>query len=312
MKLRKDTKMKAAVYEKFGPPEVVEIRDVPKPVPKDNEVLVRIYATTLSRGDSRMRSLDIPGGKIARVLARLFLGIRGPRRKILGMQLAGQVEAVGGTVTKFKVGDDVFASTYPTGFGSHAEYKCLPEDTVMAIKPANMSYQDAATFPIPGMGVLNVLKRANIQPGQKVLVYGASGAVGTYAIQLSKYWGTEVTAVCSEPNFELVESLGADNQIDYRTTDFSKTGETYDVVFDAVGKISSSSSKSALKENGVFLSIAGQGKEETAELIELKEIIEGGNLKPVIDRTYPLEEIVEAYRYVDTGRKKGNVVITLV
>jgi NADPH:quinone reductase-like Zn-dependent oxidoreductase len=303
--------MRAAVYERFGPPEVVEIRDLPKPVPKDNEVLVRIHATTLSRGDSRMRSLDVPGGRVTRLLARLFLGIRGPRKKILGMQLAGQIESIGESVTKFKVGDDVFAATYPTGFGGHAEYKALPEDTVMAIKPSNASFQEAATFPVPAMGALNVLKRANIQPGQKVLVYGASGSVGTNAVQLSKYWGADATGVCSESNFEMVRSLGADNLIDYRTTDFTQTCEKYDVIFDAVGKISSSGSKAALKENGIFLCIESQGKERIEELIELKEIIEKGKLMSVIDRTYPLEEIVEAYRYVDTGRKKGNVVITL-
>jgi NADPH:quinone reductase-like Zn-dependent oxidoreductase len=303
--------MRAAVYERFGPPEVVEIRDVPKPVPKDNEVLVKIHASTLSRGDSRMRSLDVPGGRFTRLLARLFLGIGGPRKKILGMQLAGQIESVGESVTKFKVGDDVFASTYPTGFGGHAEYKALPEDTVMAIKPSNASFEEAATFPVPAMGAFNVLKRASIEPGQSVLVYGASGAVGTNAIQLSKYWGADVTGACSESNFEMVKSLGADNLIDYRTTDFTQTGEKYNVIFDAVGKISSSGSESALKESGIFLCIESQGKERTEELLELKEIIEEGKLMSVIDRTYPLEEIVEAYRYVDTGRKKGNVVITL-
>ncbi len=303
--------MKAAVYEKFGPPEVVEIREIDNPIPKYNEVLVRIHATTLSRGDSRMRSLDIPGGMGVRILSRLFLGIRGPRRKILGMQLAGQIETVGESVTKFKVGDNVFASTYPTGFGGHAEYKCLPEDTVMAVMPANVTFEEAATFPVPGMGSLNVLKRANIQPGQSVLVYGASGAVGTNAVQLAKHWGAKVAGVCSESNFEMVKSLGAENLIDYRTTDFIETGDKYDVIFDAVGKLSSSNCKGALKENGMFLCIESQSKENTEELIELKEIIEEGKLKAVIDRTYSLEDIVEAYRYVDTGRKKGNVIITL-
>jgi NADPH:quinone reductase-like Zn-dependent oxidoreductase len=304
--------MKAAVYEKFGPPEVVEIKDVPRPILRNNEVLVRIHATTLSRGDSRMRGLDIPGGAATRAIARLFLGIRGPRRKILGMQLAGEVEEVGKGVTRFKVGDNVFASTYPTGFGGHAEYKCLPEDTVMAIMPANVTYEEAATFPVPGMGALNVLKRANIQPGQSVLVYGASGAVGTNAVQLSKYWGAGVTGICSESNFEMVKSIGAENLIDYRTTDFTETGEKYNVIFDAVGKLSSSNCEGALKENGIFLCIESQSKENPEELIELKEIIEEGKLKAVIDRTYALEDIVEAYRYVDTGRKKGNVIITLV
>ncbi|MFX1415256.1 MAG: NAD(P)-dependent alcohol dehydrogenase [Promethearchaeota archaeon] len=303
--------MKAAVYRKYGPPEVVEVIEVEKPFPKDNECLVKVHATTVSRGDSRMRSLEIPGNAFVRFMARLFLGVRGPRRTILGMQLAGEVESVGRDVTLFKPGDQVFASCYPTGFGGHAEYKCLPEDTVIAAKPSNMSFEEAATMPIPGIGALNLLKRADIQPGQNVLVYGASGAVGTNAIQLSKYWGADVTGVCSESNFEMVESLGADRLIDYRKTDFAQTGETYDVVFDAVGKISLSSSQSALKANGVFLSITDQGKEETEELIELRKIIEEGKLKSVIDRTYTLEEIVEAHRYVDTGHKKGNVVIAI-
>ena len=303
--------MKAAVYEEYGPPEVVQIREVPDPIPKDNEVLVKILATTVSAGDVRMRAFDVPGNALVRFMGRLFLGIRGPRRRILGMQLAGQVVAVGENVTRFEVGDDVFASTYPTGFGAHAQYKCLPEHTVMATKPTNMSYPEAATCPVPGMGAFNVLKRASIQPGQKVIVYGASGAVGTNAVQLAKHWGAEVTGVCSESNFELVRSLGADNVIDYTKTDFTQTGQTYDVVFDAVGKISSSSSKAALNENGIFLTIGSQGKEQAEELIELKEIIEEGRLISVIDRTYPLEEIVEAYRYVDKGHKKGNVVITL-
>ncbi|MFW9846240.1 MAG: NAD(P)-dependent alcohol dehydrogenase [Candidatus Thorarchaeota archaeon] len=303
--------MKAAVYDRYGPPEVVEIRDVDRPIPKDNEVLVKIHATTLSRGDSRMRGLDLPGGAITRILARLFLGIRGPRRKILGMQLAGAVEEVGKSVAKYKIGDDVFASTYPTGFGGHAEYKCLPEDTVMATKPTNTSYEEAATFPVPGMGALNVLKRANIKPDQSVLVYGASGAVGTSAVQLSKYWGAKVTGVCSESNFEMVKSLGAENLIDYRTTDFTETREKYDVIFDAVGKLASSNCRGALKENGMFLCIESQSKENAEELIELKRIVEEGKLKAVIDRTYALEDIVEAYRYVDTGRKKGNVIIAL-
>ncbi len=180
---------------------------------------------------------------------------------------------------------------------------------MITTKPTNMSYEEAATIPVPGMGAFNVLKRGNIQPGQRVLVYGASGSVGTNAVQLTKYWRAEVTAVCSESNFEMVKSLGADNLINYKKTDFAQTGETYDVVFDAIGKISSSTSEGALKENGVFLSITTQGKEETEELIELKEIIEEGKLISVIDRTYPLEDIVEAHRYVDTGHKKGNVVI---
>lgn len=304
--------MRVAIYEKYGPPEVVQIRDVPRPAPKSNEILVKIMASTVSAGDSRMRSLDVPGNFFVKGMARLFLGVKGPRKKILGMQIAGQVKAVGESMTKFKVGDEVFASTYDTGFGGHAEYKCFPEDTVISLKPTNVSYEEAATFPVPALGAYNTLKKANIMPGQKVLVYGASGAVGTNAVQLAKYWGAEVTGVCSESNFKMVRSLGATNLIDYQKTDFTRTGEKYDVIFDAVLKISSSKSKTALKDHGVFLSIGDQSKEVTAELIELKAMIEEGNLKAVIDRTYPLEDIVEAYRYVDTGRKKGNVIITMV
>ena len=303
--------MRAAVYEKYGPPEVVQIRDVPKPDPKGNEILVKIVASTVSAGDSRMRSLNVPGNFFVKVMARLFLGATGPRKRILGMQVAGQVEAVGAGVTKFKVGDEIFASTYDTGFGGHAEYKCFPDDTLISLKPTNVSYEEAATYPVPALGAYSTLKKANILAGQKILVYGASGAVGTNAVQLAKYWGAEVTGVCSESNFEMVHSLGAKNLIDYTKTDFTQTGEKYDIIFDAVLKISSSKSRIALKENGIFLSIGDQSREETAHLIELKDIIEKGKLRAVIDRTYPLEDIVEAYRYVDTGHKRGNVVLTL-
>ena len=303
--------MRAALYEEYGPPEVVRIKEIPTPTPKDNEILVRVMASTVSAGDVRMRAFDVPGNAFVRFMARLFLGIRGPKRKILGMQAAGRVEALGSSVTRFKVGDEVFASTFGTGFGGHAEYKCFPEDAIISPKPSNVTLEEAATFAIPALGAMNVLKRANIQPGQKVLIYGASGAVGTFAVQLAKYWGAEVTGVCSKSNFELVTFLGCDHLIDYRTTDFTQAGGKYDVVFDAVEMLSSSSVKSALTEDGVFLNIGSQGKEKLAELNELKGIIEEGKLRSVIDRSYPLDEIVEAYRYVDTGHKKGNVVISL-
>ncbi len=303
--------MRAAIYERYGPPEVVEIRDIPKPIPKDNEILVKILASTVSAGDSRMRSFNVPGNLFVKGMARLFLGFRGPKKKILGMQVAGQVEAIGDNVTKFNVGDEIFASTFASGFGGHAEYKCFPENTVISIKPTNVSYEEAATFPVPALGAYSTLKKANIKPGQKVLIYGASGAVGTNAVQLAKYWGAEITGVCSESNFDMVQSLGAKHLIDYKKTDFTTIGEKYDVIFDAVVKLSPSIGKAALTENGVFLRISDQPKESSNELIELKQIIEDDNLKAIIDRTYPLKEIVEAYRYVDTGHKKGNVVITM-
>lgn len=303
--------MRAAIYEKYGQPDVVQVRDILKPVPRDNEILVKVIASTVSAGDSRMRSLNIPGNFFVKFMARLFLGVRGPKKKILGMQVAGHVEAIGENVTKFKVGDEIFASTYESGFGGHAEFKCFPEDTIISLKPTNVSFDEAATFPVPALGAFSVLKKVNIQPGQKVLIYGASGAVGTNAVQLAKYWGAEVTGVCSESNFEMVYSLGADSLIDYKKTDFTQGEEKYDILFDAVLKVSHSVGKRALKDNGILLSIEDQTKERTTELVELRDIIQNGKLRSVIDRTYPLEEIVDAYRYVDTGHKKGNVVITM-
>jgi NADPH:quinone reductase-like Zn-dependent oxidoreductase len=308
--------MKAITCTAYGPPEVLQFQEVDKPTPRGNEVLIRVRATTVHRGDSRMRGLDIPGPAWQRLMARLVLGIRGPRKAILGMELAGEIEAVGRDVTRFKRGDPVFASTVWSGFGAYAEYKCMAEDGALALKPTNMNFEEAAVIPSGGITTLGILKMADIQPGQKVLIYGASGSVGTFAVQLARAFGAEVTGVCSTANLELVKSLGAGKVLDYTQEDFSKSGETYDVIFDAVDKFQGDY-RTALKETGVYLNVDTSSDKVKAGdapslLRELKELAEAGKLRAVIDRRYPWEQIVEAHRYVDQGHKKGNVVITVL
>jgi NADPH:quinone reductase-like Zn-dependent oxidoreductase len=297
--------MKAVVCEKYGSPDGLQLREVEKPTPADNEVLVKIHATTVTYGDAALRRMKLP----VRLIFGLFTGGMG-KDKVLGHELAGVIEEVGKDVEQFKKGDQVFGST-GMGSGAHAEYICLPEDGMLAIKPANMTHEEAAAVPVGGNTALHILRDGNIQSGQSVLVYGASGSVGTYAVQLAKAIGAEVTGVCSSANLELVKSLGADKVIDYTQEDFTQSGETYDVIFDGVRKISSGRVKGSLKEGGVFISTASPTEEKRENLIFLRELIEAGKIKAVIDRRYPLDQIADAHRYVDKGHKKGNVVITV-
>ncbi|HZG58761.1 NAD(P)-dependent alcohol dehydrogenase [Paenibacillus sp.] len=322
--------MKAVVCPKYGPPDVLQIREFAKPVPKDHEILVKVLATTVTVADVRVRSFTVP--RSVWLPARIALGIRKPKRPILGMELSGQVEAVGKAVKRFAKGDQIFAATLGD-FGAYAEYKCLPEDGAVAMKPENISYEEAAAIPIGARTALYYLRKANVRNGQKVLIYGASGSVGTYAVQLAKYLGAHVTGVCSTKNVEMVKALGADEVIDYTKEKFASQGARFDVVFEAVNKSSFPDCMKALKNNGVYINVTepfpnlrmiwtkmtskkklllGQNAPETAEALEfLKNLVSAGRLKPVIDRRYPLEQIVEAHRYVDEGHKKGNVVIQI-
>lgn len=321
--------MKAIVYTKYGPPEVLQIKEIAKPIPKDNEVLIKVHATTVTAGDWRVRSLDVPFG--FGLLARLALGYFKPRQPILGSELAGTVEAIGKNVKKFKVGDPVAAFS-GLHMGCYVEYKCMPEDGAVVPKPGNLTYEEAAALSFGGTTALDFFKRGKLKSGERVLVNGASGAVGSAAVQLAKHFGAEVTGVCSTANVKLVKFLGARHVIDYAKEDFTKNGETYDVIVDTAGTAPFPRSKASLKENGRLLQVlgslpeilrapwvsmttnksivAGTAAERPEDLHFLAELAQAGEFKPVIDRVFPFEQIVEAHRYVDTGRKKGNVAIT--
>lgn len=298
--------MKAIVKTRSGPPEVLQLQEVEKPVPEPGEALVKIYAATVTRGDVVVRQL--PG--LMLLAMRLFMGMR--NKRIPGSELAGEVEAVGEAVSKFSPGDQVFGTTGLSGAGSYAEYVCLPEESALALKPSNLSFEEAAAVPVGSFTALYYLRQAEIQPGQKVLVYGASGSVGTYAVQLARHYGAQVAGVCSTKNLELVRSLGASHVIDYTKGDFVAGGENYAVIFDAVGKTSLEACRKALAPEGTFLTVQkGLARGSSEDLINLKELVEAGALRPVIDRRYPLEQAAEAHRYVETGRKVGNVVLTV-
>jgi NADPH:quinone reductase-like Zn-dependent oxidoreductase len=299
---KKAIKMKAAICTTYGPPSVIQIQEVEKPPVKDNEVLIKIYATTVTPGDCVVRTSKMWA-------MRLLFGIRKPRKPILGSELSGKIEAVGKNVKKFNPGDPVIAYN-GMKFGAHAEYITLSEHAALTIKPENMTYEQAAAIAFGGTTALYFLRKGNIRKGQKVLIYGASGSVGTSAIQLSKRFGAEVTAVCSSKNFELVTSLGADHVIDYTKEDFTKN--RYDLIFDAVGKSSKSHCKDALSVGGKYISVShGIAKENVEDLKFLKELAESGTLKAVIDRCYPFDQITQAHEYVEKGHKKGNVVILI-
>lgn len=321
-------KMKAVLCAKYGPPDVLQLKEVEITAPKENEVLVRVHAATVLTGDCEIRRFKMPIWLW--VLARIGFGFRGPRKKILGQELAGEIESVGKAVKMFKKGDQVFAAT---GFrlGAYAEFNCLPEKGLIATKPANMTYEEAAAVPVGGLHALHFLRKANIQRGQKVLINGAGGSIGTVAVQIAKSLGAEVTGVDSTKKLETLRSIGADKVIDYSKVDFTKSGETYDVIFDVIGKSSFSDCIKVLKEKGFYLLgnpgvsqqvrrlwtsmisskkvIAGTVSYRTEDLVFLKNLIEAGKIRSVIDRSYSLEQIADAHRYVETGQKTGNVVI---
>jgi len=310
--IMENKKMKAVICKEYGPPEVLQITEINKPVPKANELLIKIKASAVNSGDVRVRALDVPG--YLRIVMRVVLGITKPRKPVLGIVFSGVVENIGEKVKNFKVGDEVYASA-GFKFGAYAAYITLPEDGVITLKPSKASFLEAAAIPFGGMSAIYFLRKANIsgQENQKVLIYGATGAVGTAAIQIAKYYKAEVTAVCSEEGLELAKRLGSDHVLVYTKQDFTKSSEKYDIIFDAVGKTNKKAIRSILKKEGIFITVGGLDvASETKEQLEfLKQLVDENLFEAIIDKVYPFEHIVEAHRYVDLGRKKGNVVIEM-
>jgi NADPH:quinone reductase-like Zn-dependent oxidoreductase len=324
--------MRAVVYDKYGPPDVLRLADVERPIPADNEVLVRVNATTVNRFDTATREANRRSGLTISLMSRLVSGLRRPRHRILGTEFAGVVEAAGGAVSEFAVGDKVFGTT-GLSFGAHAEYLSIPASDRIARMPAGLSFEEAAPICDGALNALTCLKQADLRPGRTILIYGASGAIGTAGVQLAKYFGADVTAVCNTKNLELVRSLGADRVIDYTQGDFTKNGQTYDVILDAVGKLSFGRCRDSLQPGGIFLPTDGLGnllwtlvtrrrrgkkvlfqippRQTKQDVFFLKELIESRQYRPVIDRHYRLEDVIEATRYVETEQKVGNVVLTV-
>ncbi len=314
--------MKAIICTKWGPPEVLQLKEVEKPTPKDNEICIKIHATTVTSSDCILRGFDIPLWNPVGLLMGMMMGFKKPRNPILGMVAAGDVDSVGNNVRRFKIGDPVLAYTVlspsKTRFGTYAQYICIPEDWIVVPKPSNATYEEAAAIPYPGELAMYYLEKGDIKSRKNVLIVGASGSIGTTAMQIAKHYGAKVTGVCSTANLELVKSLGAETVIDYTKEDYSKRSERYDLILDAVPmqvadrKSLKSQGKNALAPDGKYISIDdGLAKTSYDYLALLKDLVESGRFKPVIDRTYPLEQMVEAHRYVETGHKKGNVVITV-
>jgi NADPH:quinone reductase-like Zn-dependent oxidoreductase len=304
--------MKAIITTKYGPPEVLEIREVDKPNPKKDEVLIKVKAIAVTSGDCRMRAFKIPKWYYW-IPMRLSLGIYKPRKPIQGLWLAGEIEEIGNAVTTFKMGQLVYGRTVDLKFGANAEYICLPENAIMGLKPKNLTFEEAVSIPFGGITALHFLRKANIKNCDKILVYGASGSVGSSAVQLANYFGAEVTAVCGTENIEWVKKLAAQKTIDYKKENLTDCKELFDIVFDAVGYINRSIARKILKPNGQFVSVitSGHADDGVKELHYLTELAEKGHLKPVVDKCYPFDQIVEAHKYVDKGHKKGNVVITV-